>query len=156
MSDVTKMVNNPFIRLLVLPLVPPDPEQRKIAGGPIYDLDVVQQIIRHRLTAGERAVWIGNESAEDALANDFFPPWDEQDVPPLLLALTKADRICSEWAKTSNGTWFDCDVYVMGYNRNRQIRWPEGSKIYVKFGMSRNKPLCVVVRVHPSRNAIRK
>ena len=139
-----------------MPSQPPNPKIRKIAAGPIYDLTVVQSIIKAAHQTNEQATWIATESAENSLNNDFPSPWDYREVEELILALTASDYMASEWAKTSANMSVDCDAYEIPYNRNRKSRWPLGSKIYVKFGMSRFRPLCIVISLHPSVNKVRK
>lgn len=114
----------------------------------MYDLARVQERLRQMGPEGIRVI---NEDAALDMAEAFDPPFTEDELLSLLLALLpEEDFVRSVWCRTGVGMVIDCDAYTVHYNRNRGCRWPPGRKVYVKFGFREPQLPCIVVSIHPS------
>ena len=115
-----------------------------ITNGPIYDLSIVQQLVKAN---GFRVI---TEDAELDKKIEFSPELTDDELIDFICALQSSDYENSERCKTSVGRTTDCDSYAMHWNRSRKCRWSHGFKIYVKFGFFENNQMCVVVSIHPA------
>lgn len=142
------MVNNPNPRILAAAdckLRPAANGRTKIRNGPIYDLNVVKQLV-----VAFPLVVINTDGQED-MKLEFTPKLTMAELQTLILALRPELYDDSECCKTSVGMTVDCDGYAIWWNRNREIESREfGRKIYVKFGFRDRNPRCIVVSIHPS------
>ena len=139
---VTKMVNNPNPRLGLSPICPNplDDNIRRLGRNRLYDLDVVQALVK------AHGVCLINDDAQDDAEKQLHMSPDE--VARFIAQLSQGNYVNSQWCNTSVNRMVDCDSYAMKYNRNKQVPWQSGPKIYVKFGFFPNQSKCVVCSVH--------
>lgn len=134
------MVDN--IRLIP-ETAPPSPfpnnDDARKTPGPIYDLDVLQEVVSGDIIFPvTRKVLSNLESLE----------WDVDDVALAIKSMQQADYKGSEWCQALNGMKFDADVYVVPYDHTNECRDPRNVRYYIKFGFYRNKLNLALISCH--------
>lgn len=123
---------------------PADGANRKIAGGPLYELARV-----HALAQAVPGLRFWTRSSElEALDLNV----DTQDVAQWLLELTPRDYRDSEWCADGLRAWAACDAYVL-----RRSEWMAAAHkhmpvdYFLKFAIARSGALILMVSCHTSR-----
>lgn len=120
-------------------------QNRYILNGPVYKIDEVKNAV---LKFG---LFVINEDARNDASNDFTPPMDDVEIQAIIYALHQGLYHRSEWAQTSVRTTVACDSYLIRWNRNKQIEWEHGTKLYIKFGFRMNGDKCLIMSIHKSK-----
>lgn len=121
--------------------IPEADKTRKISGGPLYGLSVVQALT---LEAGSLKFWT-RDCRQDA-ANLGF---ETTDVGELIRGLTDRDYRDSEWCENGRGAWAACDAYTL-----RRLEFLEKAgksfpmEYYLKFALSKSGTLLLMVSCH--------
>lgn len=115
-------------------------ENRGLCRKRIYDLEIVKALV------AAHGVCLINDDAQDDAQQQLH--MDPDDVARFIAQLSTHNYVNSQWCNTSVNRVVDCDSYAMRYNRNKQVPWENGPKIYVKFGFLPNLPKCVVCSIH--------
>ena len=115
--------------------------QNRILGRQcLYDLEIV------KLLVNSNGVCLINDDAQEDAAKQLHMTPDE--VAKFVVQLSPGNYINSQWCHTSVNRMVDCDSYAMKYNRNKQVPWADGPRIYVKFGFFPNHSKSVVCSIH--------
>src|SRR5690606_39201397 len=119
LAELTIMVNTPNVWLLKDLISPPklDDSNRRIKGGPVYDLDEVKTAIN------QHGFFIINEVAQQDVIHRFNVPFDDNEIKAILLALRKDLYQNSEWTDTTPKMILPCDHYLIRVNRARLTEW---------------------------------
>lgn len=124
--------------------VPPaDGEDRKISGGPLYELARIQALTEQPDTM---KLWTG-KCRRDA-ANLTL---DASDLGGMIRELTGNDYRDSEWCDNGKGFWAACDAYTLKRSEfvERAGKW--FSIVYfLKFAESKTGKLVLMVSCHTS------
>lgn len=116
----------------------PEGEVARRKAGPIYNLAVVQALVRER---SDRIYTVTDGCQEDLEKLE----WDADDVAKLIGALVAQDYRNSEWCKGRGNMVIDADAYRIRYDSADQcrgdLRHPE---YYVKFGFGNNDRRLIV------------
>lgn len=121
---------------------------RRIRGGPLIDLNVLQREISAQVI-GEDDLWIATQTCERDLQNLQL---QHGDVLHMLCQVTGRDYAKSEWCTVMNDREVPCDVYRFGYDSVRRVRNPSGLETYLKFSIDEDGTLTIVlVSCHLSR-----
>lgn len=143
------MVNNKNLRRIAFDAcrVRRSGERIKIMSGPVYELTVVQQLVR------SDSLTVINASAADDMSNKFDPALNENELCEIVLTLREENHfIDSERCNTTGGWVVDGDGYAIWWNRTRKIESRDfGRKIYIKFGFRDAKTDCLILSIHPSK-----
>jgi len=143
------MVNNRenlwMLKGLIFPAEALTDSNRMIHGGPVFDLDIVKQLL------DAHGFWVINNDVDKDLENEFSPPMSDNEIKAVLQALRYELHDTSQWVRTSAGQTMPCDAYLIKWNRNRQIEWEHGRKLYVKFGYRANQSKCLLVSFHNAK-----
>jgi len=147
------MVDNPqqlwLMKNLVLPVGELDEGARLIPNGPVYDLDIVHQLLR--CEDEQPSLWVINEDADDDMENAFSSPMSIDEVKAIILSLRKDLHGSSLWGRTSARSNVACDAYTIKWSRLKQKEWDHGNKVYIKFGYRPNHYKCLVISIHPAK-----
>lgn len=143
------MVNNPRLRKLVVAqyaLRTRSDGRRYVDNGPIFDLNVIKQVVR------ENNVHVLNPNAEESMIHEFDPDLEPDEIRDIIVHGLRSDDekdhyVESELCK-ANGMPVDCDAYSIRWNRTRRIESDYSRAIYLKFGFKDNIAPCLIVRVH--------
>jgi len=115
-------------------------QEREIHGGPIFKLSEVQKSLKPesiRLVTGKTA----RDVAEKL-------EWEIEHVWRAIVHLQAKHFHRSEWCLTGSKIWLRTDSYVMRrYDDNLDPIRPVD--LYVKFGVSNNGSLLLIVSCHP-------
>lgn len=129
-------------------LIPPTNNQRKIRGGPLLDLLALQALVANG-AMGEDEVWVATDRCEQDLENW---QWSFADVLYMLSCLKSGDFKNSEWCQIKGGKLYPGDAYCLPYDCERRERSLRGLEVYMKFSVSENGQLSLVlVSCHGSR-----
>ena len=124
--------------------VPPaSGEERKITGGPVYELARIQE-----LTKQPDTVKLWTEKCRRDAANLTL---DTGDLGEMIRVLTNNDYRDSEWCDNGKGFWAACDAYKLV--RNEFIEAAGKSfrmEYFLKFAESRTGKLVLMVSCHTS------
>lgn len=125
------------------PILGPDVAERvrRVPGGPVYWLHVLQQ-----QPAPDGLRLATRKCRKDVLER---LQWDGDDVWRAFLALRAEHYRGSSWCQITDQFWLPCDAYALpdyddGYDPEARI------EIYMKFGVSSNGRLLLMVSCHPS------
>ena len=126
----------------------PTSSRRAIAGGPVFDLVVLQKLLADgALTEDE--VWVATDRFERDLENE---QWSYEDVLHMLSCLRPADFKNAEWCQVKGGEMYPCDVYRLHFDFERRVRNARGREVYMKFSVTDDGQLSLVlVSCHGSR-----
>lgn len=125
-------------------------ENRIIGSTPIYDLQLVKELVQ-----AHGVVVLNDETLNglDGEGKTALPPpaWSDLDVINVILALDEIDFENCQWCKLNVNRYLDCDSYTIYFSRTKG-RWEHGLKLYVKFGFNPNVtvPKAIVCRLHPA------
>lgn len=126
----------------------PNGNKRSIRGGPLLDLAVLQDLISNG-TLGEDEVWVATDRCERDLENSM---WRYEDILHMLACLISKDFKKAEWCQVKGGEMYPCDVYRLHYDGERRVRNPRGLEVYMKFSVTEDGQLnLVLVSCHGSR-----
>ena len=126
----------------------PAGRNREIPRGPVFDLAVLQGLIANG-SLGEDEVWVATDRCERDLENE---QWDYGTVLHLLSCLDTGDFKSAEWCAVKGGAWHPCDVYRLNFDFVRGVRNPRGIEVYLKFSVTDDGRLTLVlVSCHGSR-----
>ena len=148
------MVNNASLRRLVvgqykLSKQSKDDDRRRVRNGPIFELSVVKELVR------EHGVRILNTNAQRAMLTDFDPPLEDSEIQEIIVHALRHDDEKTHYVEAevckANGMVVDCDAYSIRWNRIRHKESNCSRAIYLKFGFKENRPICLIVRVHPDK-----
>jgi len=129
-------------------LTPPPRGKRKIRGGPLINLEALQEAIRAGMVT-ENSVDVVNRSCDDDLDK---LEWTLQDVLDCLRCASARDFRGSEWCETSWAGCLPCDAYAVPYDEPSKRRKPGALEYYLKFSLDEGNTLRVqMVRAHLSR-----
>lgn len=144
LARLTIMVNNPINVSAYAGAPPADGESRKIHGGPLYEVEVINQILQR----GAAAFTAWTRKCKDDLQNYAL---DGQDVVELITEALRTGRYWdSEWCvQQPRGPWAACDAYTV----TRKEWIPHAHKdflieYYIKFAISRAGTLMLLVSCH--------
>lgn len=121
---------------------------RKIAGGPVFQLADVQAYIKH---IDGNAFRFADQAASD-LAVELR--WKLEDLCGFIQCLGARHYRGSEWCYGSGRAKiaFPADVYIMGYNRIKRQEWQELDPWnYFKFSFSSASSTIQVFSIHPEK-----
>lgn len=147
------MVNNPALRRLVvgqydLSKATADGRQR-VRNGPIFNLVAVKKLVR------DNGVHVLNPNADATMSQDFSPELLTEEIEDIIVNGLRFDDAKSHYVESeickANGMPVDCDAYSIKWNRRKRTESNYSQAIYLKFGFKDNRPLCLIVRVHPSK-----
>lgn len=143
------MVNNPRRQRWVPPPnpLPVKEASRRIAGGPIYDLGVVQQL----LSTATFDMFAATDTCDEWLLK---LEWDLDDVAGLIAILQAKDYRNSEWCYCKGRVAIDADVYVVRYDHINECRGTYShAEYYLKYGFRNNDPRLTLwlIQCHLSR-----
>lgn len=129
-------------------LKPSTSARRTIAGGPVFDLFMLQALVADgELTEDE--VWVATDRCERDLENER---WSYEDVLHMLSCLRPADFKSAEWCQVKGGEMYPCDVYRLHFDFERRVRNARGLEVYMKFSVTDDGQLSLVlVSCHGSR-----
>jgi hypothetical protein len=122
--------------------LPAEGANRKIAGGPLYDLP---RIYAQARKAGGVRFWTRRSELQAIEMNV-----DTQDVAQWLLELKPHDYCDSEWCSDGRG-WAACDAYVL-----QRKEWIAAARKYIpveyflKFALAKSGALVLMVSCHTS------
>ena len=114
----------------------------KLAGGPLYDLDRVQALVKDE---NQLKAWTENCRKD---VRKWFDD-DLQSVADLIGVLKKSDYIDSEWCENGKGAVAACDAYSiqrfeMAPATGRRIRL----EYFLKFAVSKTGFVVLLVSCH--------
>lgn len=135
-------------RIDVQALVPPKQGQtRKITGGPLLDLALLQDAIASGQLSAD-SVWVATRRCQSHLEDC---QWTYEDVLQILACLTGQDYKGSEWCDVDGGSRYPADAYRIPYDEERRQRQPRALEIYLKFSLDDDGALTLVlVQAHLS------
>ncbi len=125
--------------------VPPaEGENRKIAGGPLYELAKIQA-----LTEQPDTVKLWTEKCRRDVANLLLDP---SGVGELIRELTENNYRNSEWCDNGKNAWAACDDYKLVRSEflERAGKWFR-MEYFLKFAESKTGKLVLVVSCHTSK-----
>lgn len=129
-------------------LIPPTNKQRLIGRKPLLDLSALQALVSDG-ALGEDEVWVATDRCERDLQNW---QWSLADVLHMLICLKSVDFKKAEWCQIKGGAMYPCDVYRLPYDCERRERNPCGLEVYMKFSVTEDGQLSLVlVSCHGSR-----
>lgn len=129
-------------------LSPPSGNSRRIAGGPVFDLTVLQGMVT-AAEMSENEVWVATDRCAQDLENER---WGYDDVLKMLASLQAADFNKAEWCQVKGGQFYPCDVYRLHFDFERYARNARGLEVYLKFSVTDEGQLSLVlVSCHGSR-----
>jgi len=134
------MVNNPRKVLWTPPPVPlPDEGPERSKPGPIYDLAIVQNLVK----SGGNQIFPITERCEADLEK---LEWDVDDVAKVIAVLAAEDYHASEWCKGRSSIVIDADAYAIRYNHLEECRGDHRhAQYYIKFGFRNNDTTLIVL-----------
>jgi hypothetical protein len=122
---------------------PLDGSSLKIAGGPLYDLARIQQlVVRH----GAIRFWTRKSEFDASELN-----LDVEDIAQWLQELKQQDFRNSEWCTDGSRAWAACDAYVL-----RRSEWIAAARknmpvdYFLKFALAKTGALVLMVSCHTS------
>lgn len=123
--------------------LPLDGSGLKIAGGPLYDLARIQQLVaRH----GAVRFWTRKSEFDASELN-----LDVADIAQWLQELRQQDFRNSEWCTNGSRAWAACDAYVL-----RRSEWIAAARknmpvdYFLKFALAKTGALVLMVSCHTS------
>lgn len=123
--------------------LPLDGRGLKIAGGPLYDLARIQQLV-----GGHGAIRFWTRKSEfDASELNL----DVGDIAQWLQELKQQDFRNSEWCTDGSRAWAACDAYVL-----RRSEWIAAARkhmpvdYFLKFALAKTGALVLMVSCHTS------
>lgn len=115
----------------------------KIAGGPLYDLNRVQQILQDGTGL---QLW-----TKDAANNVLALGWQHGDVINLINKLRAENFIDSQWCENGKGAFAACDAYcvqlpewIEAVSKTLQIEY------FVKFAINKAGTMVLTISCHTS------
>lgn len=115
--------------------------QRVISKGPIYKLDEV----RRQLNAG--SVVLATPKCTKDVAQRL--QWDKGDVWAAFNSLASKHYVSSEFCLIQNNVWVCADAYaIYNYYDGNEGGWTVD--LYLKFGVSPNGRVLLMISCHPS------
>lgn len=122
--------------------------ERKIGGGPVYDLSEIKAHVAELQINGLELV---NVSVRAALEDELR--WRMSDVCKFIACLERRHYHCSEWVYASDRARIahPADVYLMGYSRFKAEEWiKQNPWNYFKFAFGLESNTVDIYSLHPS------
>jgi hypothetical protein len=114
---------------------------KKISGGPLYDLERVQGLLKGGTGL---LLW-----TRDCATNVRELGWENSDVINLVLQLRGSDYIDSEWCENGRGAFAACDAYsirvserIEAVNKDMLIEY------FVKFAINKLGTMVLTISCH--------
>lgn len=131
------MVNNGFLRRVPYEDPPASTGDDRIKiPGPRYLLSDVQSFI------DPTNCRIQTRNCQDDL---FILNWTVESVVDFIQHLTDQCYVDSEWCRTSNRMWVDCDAYRLRFDPIAMEPSVNGPRVYVKFGLRPNIAYALII-----------
>lgn len=115
---------------------------RKISGGPLIKLEVVQDLLK----SGDFDIdqlWLATEKCAKDLLKES---WSINDVLQMLVGMDGAkDYYKSEWCEVFGERFLPCDVYRTPFDAVRKCRHAKGLLVYIKFSIEVDGALTIAL-----------
>lgn len=119
---------------------PPTSKNRKISKGPLINLIELQKLIRNKFIDFDNdQLWPATPKCRKDITERYC--WTYSQIAQMICALkpgsgVKGDYKKSEWCEVDGGKFYPCDVYHLPFDEERGERNPRGLVIYLKFSLS--------------------
>lgn len=124
-------------------------KNRKISKGPIINLPELQKLIRsNAIDFDKDQLWPATPKCRKDITERYG--WSYSQIARMICALkpgtgANGDYKKSEWCEVDGGNLYPCDVYHLPFDEVRGERNPRGLVIYLKFSLSEEGDVVLVL-----------
>ena len=127
----------------------PTGKNRSISRGPVINLPELQKLIRDKtIDFDNDQLWPATRKCRYDITERYG--WEYTQIAQMICALkpgtgVQGDYRKSEWCEVDGGELYPCDIYHLPFDEERGVRNPSGLVIYIKFSLTDQGDIVLVL-----------